>query len=95
MAGCRSDQAIEQVGVLDLIASAERFDDALDVGPIFLTRMNMVRYLIALRPPRRIGERQGILLITSRKDQEVLAPQIDRYPANPRNPASLMSPKAQ
>ena len=32
MAGGRGDQAVEQVGVLDLIASAERLDDALDVA---------------------------------------------------------------
>ncbi len=32
MAGGRGDQAVEQVGVLDLVASAERLDDALDVA---------------------------------------------------------------
>jgi len=59
MAGGRSDQAVEQVGVLDGIAAAERLDNTLDVtaalarvldevevfvAPIFLTRMNMARY---------------------------------------------------
>jgi hypothetical protein len=31
VASGRGDQAVEQVGVLDLIASPERLDDALDV----------------------------------------------------------------
>jgi hypothetical protein len=31
MAGGRGDQTVEHVGVLDLIASPERLDDALDV----------------------------------------------------------------
>jgi hypothetical protein len=85
MARGGGDQAVEQVGVLDLIASAERLDDALDVapalacvldevrysyGPIFLTRINMARNLIAVRSPRRIVPSQA-LSITKAKTRPI------------------------
>src|ERR1700754_2901441 len=110
MAGCRSDQNIQQGGVLDLIASAERLDDALDVATALARILDEVEVFIGsdLLDADEHGPIPDCSQATTsnrrtsryfadyqRKDQGVLAPQIDRYPANPRNSASLRSPKAQ
>ena len=71
MACGRGDQAIEQVGVFDLIASAERLDHALDVAAALTSVLDEVEIFvgsdlldsdehgpIALRPPHRIDQRQ-------------------------------------
>ena len=46
MAGGGGDQAIEQVGVLDLIAPAERLDDALDMAAALAGVLDEVEILV-------------------------------------------------
>jgi hypothetical protein len=47
VAGGRGDQAIEQVGVLDLIAPAERLDDALHMAATFAGVLDEVEILVS------------------------------------------------
>ena len=46
VAGGGGDQAIEQIGVLDLVAPAERLDDALHVAPAFADVLDEVEILV-------------------------------------------------
>jgi hypothetical protein len=46
MAGGRGDQAVQHVGVLDLIASAERLDDALDVAAALASVLDEVEVFV-------------------------------------------------
>jgi hypothetical protein len=65
MACGRGDQAIEQVGVFDLIASAERLDHALDVAAALTSVLDEVEIFVASCIPafrtrhKRIGLPQG------------------------------------
>jgi hypothetical protein len=47
MASCRGDQAIEQVGVLDYVAAAERLDDALDVAAAVAGVLDEIEVFVA------------------------------------------------
>jgi hypothetical protein len=46
VACCRRDQAVEQVGVLDHITTAERLDDALDVAAALAGVLDEVEVLV-------------------------------------------------
>ena len=46
MAGGRGDQAVQPVGVLDLIASAERLDDPLDVTAALASVLDEVEVFV-------------------------------------------------
>ena len=46
MASSRGDQAIEHVGVLDFIASAERLDDTLDVTATLASVLDEVEVFV-------------------------------------------------
>ena len=87
MARGGGDQAVEQVGVLDLIAPAECLDHALDMAaalagvlhqvevsyrPIFLTRTNMRRHPARARTPPKIVSGQGNLRLSRRRYGRIL-----------------------
>ena len=110
MAGGRGDQAIEQVGVLDLIAAAERLDDALDVTAALASVLDEVEVFVGSDlldadehgvepdcPQATTSNRRTSRFIPcyQRIDRTGLAPQFDRHVANPRNTAGFMPPKAQ
>jgi len=44
--GGGGDQAVEQVGVLDLVTPAERFDDALHMPPALADILHQVEVLV-------------------------------------------------
>ena len=46
MANGRGDQAIEQIGIFDLIAAAECLDDALDVAAILASVLDEVEIFV-------------------------------------------------
>jgi hypothetical protein len=58
MAGGRGDQTVEHVGVLDFIASTERFDDTLDVTAAFASVLDEVQGI--RRVPHGDGGQQRI-----------------------------------
>jgi hypothetical protein len=75
MASRRGDQAVEQVGVLDDVAAAERLDDVLDVTAAFAGVLHEVEVFVRSDlldadehgaipdphgPPRRIDECQAL-----------------------------------
>ncbi len=47
MAGGGGDQAVEQAGVRDLVAAAQRLDDALDVTAALADVLDEVEVLVA------------------------------------------------
>src|ERR1700747_1726001 len=110
MARGRGDQAVEHVGVLDFIASAERFDDTLDVTAPLARILDEVEVFVGsnlldadehgVEPDcgqaTTTNRRPSrIILCYQRIDRAGLAPQFDRHVANPRNTAGFMPPKAQ
>src|SRR5437868_10680319 len=110
MASGRGDQAVEQVGILDRIAPAERLDDALDVAAALAGVLHEVEVFVGsdlldadehgAEPDCRQATTPNRRMSSSaadpqRIDRTGLAPQFDRHVANPRNSAGLMPPKAQ
>src|SRR6201984_1063922 len=110
MARGRGDQAVEHVGVLDFIASAERFDDTLDVTAPLARILDEVEVFVGSNlldadehgvepdcgPATTTNRRPSrIILCYKRIDRAGFAPQFDRHVANPRNTAGFRPPKAQ
>ena len=47
MSGGGGDEAVEQIGILDLVAPAKRLDDALDVATALADVLDEVEVLVA------------------------------------------------
>jgi hypothetical protein len=106
----RGDQAVEQIGVLDRIAAAERLDDALDVAAALAGVLDEVEVLVwpDLLDADEHGAQPDCVQATTatrsesslaagfqHKGRADLAPQIAWPSANPRNSAGFRSPEAQ